>query len=127
MNSISPIKVSVVVNVYNEEAVILTVLQSIRESWFPGMEVIISDDGSTDRTAEIVKEFKEKNDAEWLILYSHENLRHAGARNAGAKIAKGEYLFFMDGDTTLPKGLVENSLRELESKHFDVVSHYFKS
>ena len=121
------IKVSVIVNAFNEETVIESVLESIRKSWFPGMETIISDDGSTDKTAGIVKKFKDKYNLDWLTLYSHENFKHARARNVGASLAKGEYLFFLDGDTLLPKGMTERTLEAMEKKGLDVASHYFVS
>ncbi len=132
-NEKNEIKVSVVVNAFNEEAAIGDLLNDLQEEWFPGMEVIVSNDGSTDKTAEIVRTFKEENDADWLQLDSHLNLGFAGARNSGAGFSggsydlltkKSSYNMFFDGDARVPKGFIQSSITELEKKGLDVGSHY---
>lgn len=122
------IEVSVVVNAYNEEAEIGRLLESLKKSWFPGMEVIISDDGSTDSTAAIVKKYIEDNATEkpknWLVLDSHENLGFSGAKNSGAARARGDYIFFFDSDSPIPAGLLREDLRQMKERGLDIATHY---
>jgi len=91
MSGDSAPSVSVVIAAYNEQRHIRTLLDSLHEQTHPPLEVIVADDGSTDRTAELAEA------AGARVL----RLRHRGpalARNAGAEAATGEILVFMDGD-----------------------------
>src|SRR3989344_784061 len=118
---------SVIVNAFNEEAEIGRLLESLKKSWFPGMEIIISDDGSTDSTSDIVKKHISQSQAEkphdWLILDSHENLGFAGAKNSGAARARGDYLLFFDADAPIPTGLLREDVRQMEDKKLDIATH----
>lgn len=124
------IRVSIIVNAYNEESEINRLLDSLKREWFPGMEVIISDDGSTDRTAAIVKKYIDDNQGDrpkdWLVLDSHENLGFAGAKNSGATHARGDYLFFFDADAPLPVGLLKEDLKQMSDRNLDIATHYLK-
>jgi len=87
--------ISIVIPAYNEEALLAATLNAVRASagaiGVP-YEVIVVDDGSTDRTAEIARE----NGARVVAVH----LRQIGAaRNAGAKAAAGDLLVFVDADT----------------------------
>ena len=87
--------ISIVIPAYNEEALLAATLHAVRSSAdATGVpyEVIVVDDGSTDRTAEIARA-----DGARVVAV---NLRHiAAARNAGAKAAAGDLLVFVDADT----------------------------
>lgn len=84
-------RISVVVCAYNEERHIEDCLESLMACDYPGFEVIVCDDGSTDRTAEIARRHP------FRVL----ELEHAGlsaARNAGVAAASGEVVAFLDAD-----------------------------
>ena len=87
--------ISIIIPAYNEEALLAPTLQAVRDSAEAAgvhYEVIVVDDGSTDRTAEIAK----TSGARVVAV----NLRQIGAaRNAGAKVAAGDLLVFVDADT----------------------------
>ena len=84
--------VSVVVAAYNAEEYIAETLNSIRTQTFRDYEVIVVDDGSTDRTAQIVAEYPEVN------CLRQPNRGQPAARNAGIVAARGKYIAFVDAD-----------------------------
>jgi cellulose synthase/poly-beta-1,6-N-acetylglucosamine synthase-like glycosyltransferase len=88
-------KLSVIVPAYNEEETIGSTLRCILENDYPkeNFEVIVVNDGSTDRTEEIVKGFKE------VKLLSKENTGKADSLNKAIKIAKGELIAIVDSDS----------------------------
>ncbi len=92
----SPIRVSVIIPAYNVEKYIRQCLDSLLVRDEVRSEVIVVDDGSTDRTLEILKEFEEKDDRVKVIEQA--NAGAGTARNNGMKYATGEYLAFLDAD-----------------------------
>lgn len=84
-------QVSVIIPAFNEEKVIGDCLQSLLDQSYENQEIIIVDDGSTDRTPEVVKKFAVK-----ILQQNH--MGAGAARNLGAKEAKGEILVFVDAD-----------------------------
>ena len=89
--------VSVIVPVYNCEEYIGTTLDSIINQDFKNFEVIVIDDGSTDRSLEIINEKLSKSLISHQIIHQ-ENSGVSSARNAGISKATGKYLVFFDGD-----------------------------
>jgi glycosyltransferase involved in cell wall biosynthesis len=87
--------VSVLIDTYNHERFIEQAIVSVLEQDFPAAdrEIIVVDDGSTDRTPEIVKKFAPR-----VLLLRKENGGQASAFNAGIPECKGEIVAFLDGD-----------------------------
>ena len=100
--------VSVIIPAYNEEGDIELCLKSLKNQSRKKIEVIVVDDGSTDRTVEIVKEHKVK-----LLKQNHGG--PGAARNRGAKQAKGEILIFIDADMHFPKDYIKNLIAPIFS------------
>src|SRR6185295_13369800 len=90
--------ISVIIPTYNEECALPHTLRDLFEH-DGSYEVIVVDGGSTDRTREIVKEFK-TDDLRLLIAAKG----RASQMNAGARQATGEWLLFLHADTWLPSG-----------------------
>ena len=88
--------ISVIVPVYNVESYIENTLDSIKNQTYKNFECIIIDDGSSDRTGEIVKEYCKTDDR--FKYYRQKNKGVGEARNVGLDKAKGEYITFSDGD-----------------------------
>lgn len=88
--------ISVIVPVYNVAPWLKECLDSVLNQTFRDMEIIIVDDGSTDSSPEIIKEYAEKDGR--IITIRKENGGLGSARNVGLKIAKGEYIAFVDSD-----------------------------
>lgn len=90
------IKVSIIVAAYNVEQYLNRCLDSLVSQTLHDIEIICVNDGSTDRTLEILKEYAQK-DARITVL-SQENAKQGAARNRGLEIAKGEFVTFVDAD-----------------------------
>lgn len=100
--------ISVVVPVFNVEKFLKRCVDSIIGQNFKDIEIILVDDGSTDKSGKICDEY-EKEDERIRIIHK-ENGGLSSARNAGMEIAKGDYLFFIDSDDWLSD---ENVLSDL--------------
>lgn len=91
--------VSIIIPAYNEEDYIAQCLKSITAQSYKPLEIIIIDDGSSDKTTEVVKKFKVE-----VLKQNHKG--PGSARNLGASHAKGEILVFVDSDMTFDKNFV---------------------
>ena len=89
-------KVSVIIPVYNVEQYLRECLNSVIKQTLKEIEIICVDDGSTDNSLDILKEYAEKDHR--ITIITQKNLHAGVARNAGLSIAKGEYLSFLDSD-----------------------------
>lgn len=87
----NPPLLSVIIPTYNEERYISGCLRTLREQTYPSVEIIVVDDGSTDKTKDMVKRFQVK-----LIEQNH--LGPGLARNRGAAESNGDILIFIDAD-----------------------------
>lgn len=87
-------QVSVVIPVYNGEQTIKRALDSVFAQTFPGLEVIVVDDASTDRTTDIVTQYGDR----LRIIRSTENQGAGAARNKGIAEARGRWVAFLDAD-----------------------------
>lgn len=102
--------ISVIIPVYNGEETVDACLSSVRDSVFQDFEIILVDDGSTDRTLEIAGSYN------CQILHQDQNLGAAHARNMGAKIASGEILFFLDADIRVEKDTLSKIMQSFQNQ-----------
>lgn len=105
-------KISIVIPIYNVEKYLRECLDSILNQTFQDIEIICVDDGSTDKSLEILQEYKRKDDR-FVILQQ----RHAGAgaaRNHGIKLAEGKYIQFLDSDDYFEPNLLEEMYNRAE-------------
>lgn len=98
--------VSVIVPVYNIEDYLPRCLACIEMQTYKNLEIILVDDGSTDRSGRLCDEFAAKNPRARVIHHS-ENKGLWAARNTGQDAAHGEYLWFPDGDDYFHKDIVK--------------------
>lgn len=113
-------KVSVIIPVYNTEKYLRECLNSIVKQTLRDIEIICVDDGSTDNSLRILKEY-EKKDARIKIIALKENIRQGGARNRALDIAKGEFIMFVDSDDYLELTAIEDLLLVYNTDNPDVV------
>lgn len=93
-------KVSVVIPMYNSEKTIVKALNSIKNQTALGLihEIIIVNDGSTDNSLNIVKEYIKNNKDMPIVIIDESNAGVSAARNTGMKIAKGSWISLLDSD-----------------------------
>lgn len=113
------VKVSVVIPVYNVEEFLGECLDSITNQTLDDIEIICVNDGSKDKSLEILNEYAAKDDR--ITVIDQENGGHAVATNNGMKLAKGKYLFLMDSDDILDLKALEESYDVAEKKNVDFV------
>ncbi len=92
----SQIKVSVIVPVYNIESYLPECVESLLAQSLSEIEIILVDDGSTDKSGDICEAFAQKSSKVSVIHQKNRGL--SAARNAGLKYAQGSYIGFVDGD-----------------------------
>ena len=92
--------VSIIVPAYNEEFVIEATIRSLINSEYDNFEIIVVDDGSQDRTSEVVREHF--GDDPLVRLFTEANAGKASALNFGMRQAKGEVIVALDADTQFP-------------------------
>jgi CDP-glycerol glycerophosphotransferase len=109
--------ISVVVPIYNVEGFLRECLESVTAQTVDDLEVVMVDDGSTDGSAAIAREF-EAADPRFRLL-SQPNGGLSKARNTGIEAAGGEYLAFLDSDDVLPPNAYELLLGALEQTGSD--------
>lgn len=98
--------ISIIIPTYNEKGVLEKCVESLGEQTLDNIETIVVDDGSTDGTLDILKSLKRFLPNLEFIKQSH--LGAGAARNAGAKLSKGEILVFIDADMTFDKDFLKN-------------------
>jgi hypothetical protein len=89
--------VSVLMTAYNRESFIGAAIESVLTQWWSDFELIVVDDGSSDRTLEIAREY-ERRDARVRVYANQRNLGDYGNRNHAASLARGRFLKFHDSD-----------------------------
>ena len=111
--------VSVIVPVYNAEAHLRQTLDCICGQNLREIEIILVDDGSTDSTLDILKQY-EANDSR-IILLQQEHEFAGAARNKGMDIARGKYFSFLDADDLFEPDMLKKMVTRAEEEHADVV------
>ena len=112
-------KISIIVPVYNSSKTIERCLNSLVNQTIKDIEIIIVNDGSTDNTETIIKEY-EKNYKDIIKYYFKENEGVAKARNFGIEKAKSDYILFVDADDYIDIHLIEY-LKPYIDKNIDLI------
>ena len=117
--AINNIKVSVIVPVYNSEKYLRDCLNSIVSQSLKEIEIICVNDGSKDNSLSILKSFAESDKR--IIVINQGNAGASSARNTGLKIAKGEYIAFMDADDTIEHMAYKVAYDKIVAENADVL------
>ena len=111
-------KISVVIPVYNGEKYIETTVESILQSDYTNLEVLIINDGSTDKSQMICEHLRQQDNR--ITIYNKENGGIVSARNFGVSKATGAYLCFCDQDDTVEKSCYTRQLERMELDKSDM-------
>lgn len=110
-------KVSIIIPVYNCEKYIKRCIQSCLNQTYSEIEIIIVNDGSTDKSEKVIKSF---NDAR-IKYFLKNNTGVSDSRNYGIKKSNGFYIMFVDADDWLEQHAVEIMVDNIEKKEFDAI------
>lgn len=106
-------KVSVIVPVYNAEKSLERCIESIINQTLKEIEIILLNDGSTDRSKEIIEEYKKKDNR--IVVINKDNSGPSDTRNYGIKIAKGQYIGFVDSDDYIEAEMYEKLISAVKN------------
>ena len=109
------IKVSIIIPIYNTAKYLKACLDSIINQSHQNLEIILVDDGSTDTSGKIADTYA-KNDSRIKVIHQ-KNAGQSAARNAGLKIASGEYISFIDSDDTVDEDFIKKLLSPYQEKN----------
>lgn len=112
-------KFSVIIPIFNAEKYITNCLDSILKQDYDNYEIILIDDGSTDNSLKICKEYEKKYSN--IIIYHQENLGVSVARNKGICLSSGEYILFIDIDDEVSNNMFRRYLHELKNDDVEMI------
>lgn len=114
------VRVSVIIPVFNDENFLAECLESILNQTMKEIEVICVDDASTDRSAEIIKEYA-RRDGRIRPVFYETNKSASQARKDGVLTSRGEYVLFVDGDDLLAPQACEELYQEMKRDPVDIL------
>lgn len=118
-------EVSIIVPIYNAEKSIARCIDSILSQEYTDFELILCDDGSTDRSGQIIDEYLEKD--ERIRVLHKENTGVSDTRNQGIAMAKGKYIQFLDADDWITVDATKLLVRTMKEGDCDlVISDFYR-
>ena len=115
-------KIAVITAAYNAELYLRQTIESVLAQSFADFEYLIVDDGSTDMTLQIAREFKQKDPRIHVISIMHQGV--SGARNAALRLTQCEFVSFIDGDDIWHPNFLECSLKEISRQSQNCVGTF---
>ncbi len=116
---------SVVIPVYNVENYLREFFDSVVNQTYNNLQIILVDDGSTDRSGQICDEYAQKDSR--ITVVHQENQGAGAAKNSGLKLVKGEYLSIIDSDDYIDLSMYETMISCMEKTGVDVVQCRFRN
>lgn len=111
--------VSIIVPVYNVETYISECIESIQKQTYKKLQIILVDDGSTDRSGTLCDEYAKKDQRIEVIHQPNGGL--VTARKRGLEVAEGQYIGFVDGDDSINMNMYQSLINEMETSGADFV------
>jgi glycosyltransferase involved in cell wall biosynthesis len=109
-------KVSVIVPVYNQKPFIRETVDSVLAQDYDNLELLLSDDGSTDGTSEILREYEANEPHRVKVVASQRNTGIAGAFNRAVEVHRGEYIAWLGGDDVMLPGKLARQVALLQAR-----------
>ena len=116
-------KVSVIIPVYNVEKYLSKAIESVISQTLKDIEIILIDDGSTDKSYSIIQSYATKDNR--IRVLKQKNSGQSSARNKGIELSRGKYLYFMDSDDFIQLYTLEMCYSLCERKNLEMV--YFNA
>ncbi|WP_294066082.1 glycosyltransferase family 2 protein [uncultured Fusobacterium sp.] len=116
-------KFSIIIPCYNIEKYISKTLKNVLAQTFQNFEIILINDGSEDNTGKILDSYSNKDNRIRVIHKENEGVSEA--RNVGIKNAKGEYIYFLDGDDLIENTFLERANEVLKNNKIEIFSFGF--
>ncbi|MDO5436641.1 MAG: glycosyltransferase [bacterium] len=113
------VKISIIVPVYNTEKYLKNCLESILRQSLDDFEIICINDGSEDKSKEILEEYQKKDSR--IKIINQENKGQGAARNEGIRVSCGKYLCFVDPDDCLIEGALQKMYDKAEKENLDIL------
>lgn len=110
-------KISIIVPIYNEEENLRKCIESLINQTYKELEIILINDGSTDKSKEIIKSFKDKR----IIAINKKNTGISDTRNIGIGKSTGDYIMFVDSDDYLELNCIERLIETAEKENSEIV------
>lgn len=118
-------KISIIIPVYNVEKYLEQCLKSVINQTFKDIEIICINDGSTDNSLEILEAFQKQD--ERIKIINKQNEGQGIARNEGLKVAKGEYISFIDPDDWVEQGMYEFLYNKFLETNAQIIRFNYRS
>lgn len=116
--------ISVVVPIYNVEQYIVPCIESIIKQTYQNLEILLIDDGSPDNCGRICEQYKQKDSR--IKVVHKQNGGLSDARNCGLKLARGEYIIFIDSDDFVSTELIEKLYFGIVKENAEIAACYFE-
>lgn len=117
--------ISIIVPVYNAEKFIIKCLNSIKNQTYKNIEVVLINDGSTDKSGNICDEYC-KTDSRFRVIHK-ENGGVSSARNLGLSMMSGDYVSFIDPDDWIEEDMIENLYKLTQNYNSEIsICGYYK-
>ncbi|MDO4514826.1 MAG: glycosyltransferase, partial [Lachnospiraceae bacterium] len=111
--------ISVIVPIYNVERYVSQAIESLLYQDGCELEIILVDDGSTDKSGEIAQQYADQHDN--IVCIHQKNQGLSAARNTGIDHAHGDYIMFLDSDDTFKENSIALLEREMEENRLDLL------
>lgn len=123
MFNVNPL-ISIIIPVYNKAVYLQACIASVVSQTLSDIEIVIINDGSTDKSKEIIESFHDPR----IRLFNIDNKGVSNARNIGMQLSSGEYILFIDADDTIEKDYCEKLYRIFTSfgSEIDILIFGFK-
>lgn len=119
MSTATRFLVTIIVPIYNTEDYLERCIRSIVSQTYKDLEIILVDDGSSDSSLSICKEFVSKDNR--VKLLSQPNSGASAARNKGLDHAQGDYVMFVDSDDWIDQDMVKTLVNDITEKNVQMV------
>ncbi len=116
-------KYSIIIPVYNTEKYLNKCIDSVLNQTYSNIEIIIINDGSTDKSLELCNQYKDQR----IKLFTHENRGVSYTRNIGIDNATGEYIIFVDSDDYIENNAIELINEKIQNSDLDLIQFAFST